>query len=380
MKFEARRGGIFVDGERFHVKGISYFGMESDILVPHGLWGGPSSTTLDRVAQQLCDNGFNLVRLPLAVDAVLRNTTVDSHKIGNEAILMERFMHKELRYLDVLDHAVATFARHSLLVLLDMHVLNAGGPITPLWYEGEKEENQDDLKLAWQSLASRYAQAWNVIGADVKNEPHGEATWGTNTPAHDWRLCAEAVGTVILETCPRWLIFVEGIQESMDTYGSSPSPASFWGGNLSAARDAPVRLPVPHRLVLSPHVYGPSVAHQDYFVDPAFPSNLPSIWNAHFGFLLDDNRNDAPVVVGEWGGSCADHHDKLWHEAFTSYLAARQIDSIYWCVNPNSHDTRGILEDDWNTLCRGKTARPGIAAKQQGHAQLDAEASRKNSS
>lgn len=126
---------MWLDGKPFFLKGASFFGMESDICVPHGLWGGDDSTTLAAVAQLLRSNGFNLVRIPLAVAAAANNITVDRYKMGNETALLKAFEGKELRYLDVLDYVVHELARHELLVLLDTHVMQPAGAITPLWYD-----------------------------------------------------------------------------------------------------------------------------------------------------------------------------------------------------------------------------------------------------
>jgi len=58
-----------------------------------------------------------------------------------------------------------------------------------------------------------------VIGADLHNEPHGPATWGSGDVATDWRLAAERAGNAILKVNPDWLIIVQGVQEYQgDTY------------------------------------------------------------------------------------------------------------------------------------------------------------------
>ncbi|GAB9472421.1 hypothetical protein Gpo141_00009599, partial [Globisporangium polare] len=36
--FQAKLAGIYMNGAPFTFKGANYFGMESGILVPHGLW------------------------------------------------------------------------------------------------------------------------------------------------------------------------------------------------------------------------------------------------------------------------------------------------------------------------------------------------------
>lgn len=65
----------------------------------------------------------------------------------------------------------------------------------------------------------------------------------------------------------------------------------------------PVCLSQPDRLVLSPHVYGPSVEAMDYFHDAAYPANLEDIWEARFGHAL--SCTDDAMVVGEFGGDAA---------------------------------------------------------------------------
>jgi len=46
---------------------------------------------------------------------------------------------------------------------------------------------------AWRRLAARYAGRPNIVGADLKNELHGPATWGTGGRT-DWRRAAERAG------------------------------------------------------------------------------------------------------------------------------------------------------------------------------------------
>lgn len=342
LELRALANGVFLDGKRLYFKGASYFGMETDILVPHGLWGGDASTTLASVAEMLTANAFNLVRLPLAASAVIENAPVDRYKMSNETRLLAAFEGRELRYLDVLDYVVTEFATHHLLVVLDMHVLSPGGPITPLWYDPQRPETHTWVGDAWDVLARRYALTWNVVAADLKNEPHGVARWGNGDPATDWRLAAHVLADRVLSLCPRWLIFVEGVQfATRDTSSDLPC---FWGESLQDTMAAPLELSVPDRLVWSPHVYGPDVAEQPYFAATNFLANLPSVWDAHFGAAVA-----APLVVGEWGGKYRSERDCAWQDMFAAYLRERAIGFVYWCVNPNSGDTEGLLEPDWRT-------------------------------
>ena len=61
------------------------------------------------------------------------------------------------------------------------------------------------------------------------------------------------------------------------------------------------------------------------------------------------------VVVGEWGGVYSRNlKDKLWQDRFADYLRTKGWGSFYWCLNPNSQDTGGLLTDSWTTPEAGK--------------------------
>ncbi|KAI9918364.1 hypothetical protein PsorP6_011920 [Peronosclerospora sorghi] len=346
LPFQACRGRVWLHDAPFFFKGASYFGMESDICVPHGLWGGPDSTTLAAIAHFLRSNGFNLVRVPLAVAAVVQNCEVDRFKMGNETRWLQTFEGREVRYLDVLDYVVHEFARHHLLVLLDAHVMQPGGAITPLWYDDDQKCPERVVEKMWTTVATRYASQWNVLGADLNNEPHGEATWGTGTLKTDWRLAATKLADRVLELCPHWLLFVEGVQTTK--CDSDHAMPCFWGENLQAAVAHPVTLSVAHRLVYSPHTYGPAVSWQPYFNAPNFPTNMPHVWDTHFGYLT--KQSDIPLVIGEWGGCHDNAQDWSWQVQFVEYVQEIGVTGvIYWCVNPNGSDTNGLLCADWRT-------------------------------
>lgn len=57
--------------------------------------------------------------------------------------------------------------------------------------------------------------------------------------------------------------------------------------------------------------------------------------------------------TGEWGGQDLDtpgKPDATWHAAFADYIIKLgATDQFYWCLNPTSSDTGGILNGDWAT-------------------------------
>jgi len=211
----------------------------------------------------------------------------------------------------------------------------------------------------------------------------------------------------IVKVAPHWLIFVEGTGDHTNDASDSsmywvsiptldrgvlgmrgmvvPLPVnsvllyflakplgqlSFWGENLMAVRDYPVRLPR-SKLVYSPHVYGPPVAHEmDYFGVDNFEEVMPKVWYYHFGYVK--RELGYPVVIGEFGGvygkdyMCKEFRkyikdgklpekyvelDGKWQRLFVEWLKENGIcDFFYWSWNPNSKDTCGLLRDDWKSI------------------------------
>src|SRR6185295_1233823 len=113
------------------------------------------------------------------------------------------------------------------------------------------------------------------------------------------------------------------------------------GGNLKAAGAKPVTLNVPHQLVYSTHDYPASVAGQPWFGDPTYPANLPAIWDDRWGYLVKGDV--APVLVGEWGTLYQTTSDQQWMAALAQYMGDNGVSFTYWCLNPDSGDTGGIL-------------------------------------
>lgn len=80
-------------------------------------------------------------------------------------------------------------------------------------------------------MLCRYSSCWNVFGVDLKNEPHGSASWGDGSRT-DWRLGAERLAAVVLEANPRLLVFVEGVERNAVV---QPADNCWWGGHCAAA-------------------------------------------------------------------------------------------------------------------------------------------------
>jgi endoglucanase len=316
--------------------GVNWFGMETCSYAPHGLW----SRNWRDMMVQIRSLGFNTIRLPFSnqlFDSVSQPNGID-YQLNPDL--------KGLTGLQIMDKIVAEARVLGLKVILDRHRPDCGAQ-SPLWYTDHYSEAR--WISDWVMLARRYAGNDAVIGADLHNEPHERATWGDGNLATDWRLAAERAGNAVLRANSNWLIFVEGIEHV------GPTDYYWWGGNLAAARTAPVRLTTPHRLVYEAHDYGPEVWGQQWFSDPSFPANLASVWNAHWGYL--QQQNIAPVLVGEFGGVAVDSgKEGQWIHTLVQFIQSRGLSFTYWSMNPDSGDTGGLLNDDWTTVNQAKIA------------------------
>lgn len=327
------------DGLPIRLNGVNWFGGETTDYVPHGLW----ARNYREMIEQMRESGFNAVRVPFC-PGTLDNLQPSAIDFGLNPSL------RGLGSLEVFDRILAELDRQGLYILLDHHRPDCRA-ISELWYtDGYSEQ---DWLADLQFVADRYRTLEHFIGIDLKNEPHGAATWGTGNPATDWNLAAERAAAAVLEVNPDLLIFVEGV-------GGNPVCSSninhWWGGNLEPQACAPLRIAA-EKLVFSPHVYGPDVFAQPYFSDPGFPANMPAIWDRHFGFLADQGRLLAPGEFGGRYGLGGDPADVLWQDALIDYFIDQRIcDRFYWSWNPNSGDTGGILQDDWVSLRTDKLA------------------------
>jgi endoglucanase len=326
---------VDADGKTVNLTGISWFGFETETYAPHGLQVRNWGSMLD----QMRDSGFNTIRLPYSNEMLRPGSKPSGINYNKNPDL------KGLSGLKLMDKIVRGATDRGLMVLLDRHRPSAQAQ-SDLWYTDQVSEQQwiDD----WTMLAKHFADDPLVIGADLHNEPKGMATWGTGDARTDWDQAAERAGNAVLQANPNWLIVVEGIEsyQKKDYY--------WWGGNLMAAKEHPVRLSDQSKLVYSAHDYGPGVWKQKWFSAPNFPNNLASIWRKHWAYLQQDGI--APVLMGEFGGRSVspDTVEGKWQRTLVQFLKDNHISYTYWTWNPNSGDTGGVLKDNWKSIDKAK--------------------------
>lgn len=342
-------------GENFRLRSINWFGAETDVYVPHGLWARGYKAIIDQIKAM----GFNSVRLPFSGDLLTAGRGVSAGVINYD--LNPTLVGKTA--FEVLAAIIAYCEEKEIYVILDHHRRTAGSG-------ADGSPVSDTYPLAtwianWKALAQQFSENEYVLGADLHNEPYS-LSWTV------WADYAEQCGNAIHQVAPHWLIFVEGV-------GSFNGESYWWGGQLAGVASRPVKLNQANRVVYSPHEYGQSVGQQSWLAYdgqtlPAnWPINLYSVWRSHWGFIVENGI--APVWIGEFGGKfgtngagelgIAPHaeYECQWLYHLELYMngdfdgdgdndlpaGSEGISFCYWAFNPNSGDTGGIVQDDWTT-------------------------------
>lgn len=330
------------DGHEVVLQGVNWFGFETAAHLPHGLWVRDYVEML----KQIKELGFNTIRLPYSLQAMRSAEAVQPITTGGMNAAL-----KGKTPLEAMDVIIDEAANQGLLILLDNHSSVDDGFTNPHWF-GNGGYTEADWISTWEMLATRYRDRPNILGADLKNEPHGNSSWGKGGPT-DWQRAATLAGNAVVAIAPDWLIIVEGTEK--------PAPGghleqNWWGGNLEGVRAKPVELTVPNRVVYSAHEYGPGVYAQSWFRDPNVSQVLAGRWSDGWGYIVD--QGIAPVLIGEFGAKNVDiaSPEGQWINQLVDYLATKHMSWTYWSWNPNSGDTGGILLDDWRTVNQDKQA------------------------
>lgn len=342
------------NGERFKIKAVNWFGFQSQTNLVHGLWTVDFLQQLNKIKAL----GFNTIRLPFSNSILRPDAKVDTYI---EALPGNGLFYRGMPALDALDTFINAARLSGLYVILDRHNLIASVDNPDLWYNEQVTEAQ--WIADWQMLAQRYRDNPTIIGADIHNEPHGIATWGNGQVLTDWAMAAQKAGNAILSSNPDWLIFVEGIDWSDDFFESEILPE---GGVLIH----PIELHTQNKVVYSPHEYGPNNSgYRHRWFEKGFSfAQAKQVWDNTWGYILE--QQIAPVFVGEFGGRFVDKASTvaldypnrpgeaamtqgdaaIWFEYIVRYLQQRDVDFGYWGWTPNSINTGGLLDDNWQVI------------------------------
>ncbi len=345
------------DGRVVWLTGLNWFGFNTGTNALDGLW----SVNLETSLQAIANHGFNVLRIPISTE-LLHQWQNGIYPRPN----INEYVNPAMRgfnSLQVFDRLVTSSKEVGLKIILDVHSAktNAMGHFHPLWFDGDI--TQEIYFSAWEWVAGRYRHDDTIIGFDLKNEPHGKpheglaqaAIWDHSTLPNNWQWVAQELGRRLHAVHPDALILVEGIEASPkagESYGTQDQTKyhfNWWGGNLRGVRDYPIDLGSgQNKLVYSPHDYGPTVFRQPWFNKDFNKDTLyQDVWHDNWAFIAEEEV--APLLIGEWGGFMDGGENERWMSALRDFIAEKQIHHTFWCFNPNSGDTGGMVLHDFQT-------------------------------
>ncbi len=347
---------------------------------------------MEDLVRSMAERGINLIRVPISTQ-LIKEWSVGTFLPTNVNLYTNPNL-TGLNSLEIWDYFLKQAKSCGMKVLIDVHSAEAdnSGHIYPLWYRGSI--TAADFFDTWEWFANRYKNDDTIVAYDLENEPHGVpngslgndlqkdpneswesyclrkpltentdyAKWDDSVDQWNWRHAAEVAAGRILAVNPNALILVEGI-EVTPVYGkevnhkSIPDPAqaeqchhfNWWGGNLRLAQEKPVQVPGHNaQIMYSPHDYGPLVYRQPWFYAGFNRDTLRAeVWQPNWLYL--HTQNISPLLIGEWGGFMDGGDNQKWMEAIRDEIIAEKLHHTFWCVNPNSGDTGGLLNYDWTT-------------------------------
>jgi endoglucanase len=329
---------VDASGHAVRLTSVNWYGFDEKEYIAGGLDHAP----LARIVEQIQQIGVNSVRLPWA------NETLERNPMSPDYAVAANPQFKGKHAMEVMDAVVAALAHAHIMVILDNHVSRADWCCSEsdgngLWYSPEYPEAK--WLADWQAIVLRYRNQRWVVGADLRNELRNGAAWGGADAKLDWHAAAERGGKAVLAANPNLLIMVEGPEYST---------------NLIGFDKLPVRLPVAHRLVYSPHAYysqeHPFAAYEE----------LKQAYEARAGFL-QHTEPGVPLWVGEFGTcqdlNCGPNSD--WFKLFIRLLQEDELLSwSYWPLNGTQSggvtrkydavETFGLLSTDYRRIAAPK--------------------------
>lgn len=351
-------GNSIVDsnGRAVWLTGANWFGFNASERVFHGLWAAHFETFM----QDIADHGINLLRVPISTELLYewKNATFTDN------VNINLFANPELEgmnTLDIFDYMLELAEKMGIKVLLDVHSAKAdnSGHVAKVWYDDEFTEAI--FYETWEWVAKRYRDNDTLIAFDLENEPHGQvftgqgARWDDSDHPDNWKRVAQEASKRILSIHPKVLILIEGVEVSpkdgvsWDSTNPKEWDGGWWGGNLRGVRDHPV-LVSGHQdqIMYSPHDYGPSVFDQDWFYEGFDKESMKTdIWNDAWLYIHDEKIS--PLLIGEWGGHMDGGRNQHWLTEIRDMMIEKKIHHTFWCINPNSGDTGGLIGTDWKT-------------------------------
>jgi aryl-phospho-beta-D-glucosidase BglC (GH1 family) len=368
-----RQGGFYAGNKAFAFRGINWFGFNNKQTFVDGLWVGGSALGSDfaTIVYKLRLLGFNSVRLPfvfLDLDLPLKSQAYPCQKVGNYSKVAEHvqwrgktlpapwfwpmsaektcntYIPTKGRTLERFHWVVQFFVKSGMYVVIDYH---------PMGMEAIAR-NVEDCTRRWVTLWKSFMTLKNFdrelrgrVFLDILNEPDSMGMGWAETG----RLYLSVMDEISkLDKTAMFLI--EGTGQTgyklswgngfivdpniIEKYGIDDPRWFFQSLNSRSYRS---------RIIISPHLYGPSVTGQAELSSTQIRQQL----NASFGRFLRGEKY--PIILGEFGSRFTDPRDIRYYDTMAEWFMhatknnKNQVHWMYWCYSFNSADTGGIVKE-----------------------------------
>lgn len=362
------------------LKGVNWFGFNNKQTMLDGLWIGGSSmaTDFNTIVWRLKIQGFNAIRLPFTFDDVLLMKPADK-RIRCSIVASSKEVHKSCvppwatnnkncsvgfmgvlpkggvcnAYLDntsVLARfvgVVKTFIDNGFYVILDYHPMNTEKYAVDVVAQKWAQVMQAFVKRSgdWQRLYK------NRLIVDILNEPDS------------MRMGWKEAGSLYLTVMDKiWYSVTKDVFFMIEGTGQGDFNLNWGDGfvtnktiikmyGISDANwffDAVVKKPYKDRVIVSPHMYGPSIAMNDRA--HAGEKLRRRMWDS-YGYLYDVGYKGKrfPIVLGEFGTFFRDPRDRIFFRDLARHWTWGKKHWFWWAYNNNSGDTGGLVKEDWIT-------------------------------
>jgi endoglucanase len=404
---------------KVRLAGVTWYGMQSTTFTFAGLDIRPYTAIL----QEIANLGFNSIRIPITDEDVKYNSKI---KISPKWMKAQnpKILPHNIHPLQLLDKVITAATQLHLMIILDNHfsknraasdVANDVGVRHGVVRKNSETTwaadgyTEKDWIQDWLAITKRYEKNPDVIGFDLRNEPHTDhyhnhwtlrdyvlygATWGPCTvqlcglkysklwkPSSNWVAAVEKCGNAILKINPHLLMFVEGTQLYPDLKNKLGAENYWWGSILKGVAVDPVVFNVPNQLVYSPHEWGPwkCCGVQGEFSSHTNYNSYTKVLYYNWAYILSDAKVQAPIWIGEWNTcNSAQPHTRYtdaiktangcvygkkpgsegqWFQLFTKYLKANP--EINWCYYP-INGTNVLNETASNSILNNKWTKPRL--------------------
>lgn len=378
------------NGEEVQLKGVNWFGFNNGSTMVDGLWNsGALASDFATIVYRMQLLGFNAVRLPFSfidlynlaprnyagscqlpsVSSIQMSVTNPSVSVPSNQTIPPMVApvagsHQCNDYfpndttLNRFLWTVNFFAKNGFYVLIDNHLREDQTVL----------QNRELWLQQWKDLVTKISQdptSKKMLMIDILNEPDQFGIrWEANGQTPALKDLYLSVMDAIYPINSQVLFFIEGTGQGGiganwgDGFATDPTLVSQNGlSSPKAFFDALMTKPYLNQVVISPHVYPPSVtgATQNFS-----GSGLYNRLTNSFGYLTQPGYCDGscktfPVAIGEFGSRFAAANDVQSMQDLAKYLNDPTTDGkhhaiknwFYWAWNANSGDTGGIVADNW---------------------------------